>query len=87
MPTFDTSRVQVQWSDIGETPTSQVIGTYSFGLLKIEESGRKTVLLRPKVVIDDVLKYVSPGYQGKPRRPSHNGHGHWNSKSHLKPRS
>jgi hypothetical protein len=59
MPSVDPQLVEVQWPDMGNLQANHVIGTYSFGLVKMEASGQKTVLLRPKVVTDGVLAHVA----------------------------
>jgi hypothetical protein len=60
MPTIDLARVDVQWPMDDEPPAKQVLGTYSFGLVKSDESGVTTVLLRPKVVTNQLLRHRSP---------------------------
>jgi hypothetical protein len=51
MSIIDTSRVEIQWAGIvAPEKNDRVLGTFSFGLQKLEETGSPTVLLRPKVI-------------------------------------
>jgi hypothetical protein len=53
MPHLDLDQVEVQWHEMSNLQGQFVLGTYSFGLVKIEELGLKTVLLQPKVVMSE----------------------------------
>jgi hypothetical protein len=69
MPAVDPARVEVQWPMSEGPPATCVLGTYSFGLVKHDESGLTTVLLRPKVVTDQILGHRTPS-SGVPPQPS-----------------
>jgi hypothetical protein len=56
--------VEQQWP-VANGPTAQrVLGTYSLGLVKYDEFDHRTVLLRPRVVTDQVL-HLSRGENAK----------------------
>jgi hypothetical protein len=52
--------VEIQWEskDMPREHGDRILGTYAFGVQKKEESGKKTTLLRTKVVTDAVRRYV-----------------------------
>jgi hypothetical protein len=55
MPTIDLDRVDIQWPVRGGPPAQHVLGTYSLGLIKIDEFDHRTVLIRPRVITDQIL--------------------------------
>jgi hypothetical protein len=71
---IDLSRVEIQWPMNEGPPAKRVLGTYSFGLFKHDESGSITVLLRPKVVTDQILG-TRPQPSSQSRGPSTRLHG------------
>jgi hypothetical protein len=59
MQTPELAVVDIQWADFGTLlPTDRVLGTYGLGLLKIAEGGVKTVILRPKVIAENLVSSV-----------------------------
>jgi hypothetical protein len=89
MKTIDLSRVEVQWADTNQDyKAAKSLGTYSFGLVKIGEDAKTTILLRPKVVADNLIRgaretasrYNSRGYRG------YRGHRGYYPHRHSKPR-
>jgi hypothetical protein len=56
--TFDPEWMALQW-DMPSKENDRVIGTFAFGLLKINERGDETPLLHCRVVTKALLRYVS----------------------------
>jgi hypothetical protein len=85
MTTIDT-RVEVQWADSSQDyKADKSIGTYSFGLVKMAEGGHRTILLRPKVVADSLVRGErKPGLDARQSpRNSRGAHWHRGSRSRL----
>jgi hypothetical protein len=62
MPIIDTACVEIQWAGIAAPEKNdRVLGTYGFGLLKIEEGGLPVVVLRPKVITES-LERLDPDH-------------------------
>jgi hypothetical protein len=67
MKTIDSRFVDVQWADSSRNyKTNKSLGTYSFGILKIGEGGKTTVLLRPKVVADSLAHAYKSAWATQP---------------------
>jgi hypothetical protein len=47
------------WSDMGSVANDSIMGDYSFGLMKVGEQGQTSVLMRPKVTTQSLIRYVS----------------------------
>jgi hypothetical protein len=45
------------WPGMGTGPDDYVVGNYSLGLAKVDESQRSTILLRPKVISSALLRF------------------------------
>jgi hypothetical protein len=86
MKTIDLSRVEVQWADTNQDyKAAKSLGTYSFGLVKIGEDAKTTILLRPKVVADNLIRVEREAGPRHGSRIHHGSHPHHNSKSRSAP--
>jgi thiamine phosphate synthase YjbQ (UPF0047 family) len=62
MPIIDTNLVDIQWEGIvAPAGDDRVLGTYAFGLLKVQEDGPPIVLLRPKIITGS-LERLDPAH-------------------------
>jgi hypothetical protein len=69
----DTSAVDVQWNNFGtSSPTDRVLGVYAFGLVKVAEDGVKTVLLRPKIISENLISSIQT--RSRAKETSNAGH-------------
>jgi hypothetical protein len=48
----------IVWAEMGQKPDDGVVSDYSLGLVKVDESHQTTVLRRPKVTSDALLRYT-----------------------------
>jgi hypothetical protein len=48
----------IVWADMGQKPDDGVVSDYSLGLVKVDESHQTTVLRRPKVTSDALLRHT-----------------------------
>jgi hypothetical protein len=49
---------EILWPDMGWKEGDEEIASYSLGLVKIDEKGGRSVLLKPKVVTQALIRYV-----------------------------
>jgi hypothetical protein len=59
------AHVEVQWAEMGGRSTDAVCGTYAFGLRTKAANGKRTILLRPKVVTEGLVRYVQSQQSAK----------------------
>jgi hypothetical protein len=56
---LDPAAVEVQWPEMGARSSDAICGIYAFGLRKRTEKGEDTLLIRPKVITDSLLRYAA----------------------------